>query len=157
MLDDRLARQLVREFNKIEGIDRAPYEAEISELKRFTSLEEVTVKELERFVYVFQPGGMLRNRPGVNVMIANHLPLAGGPQVETELRLLLGEIRDGRLDPFQAHCEYEHLHPFTDGNGRSGRALWTWHMIKTGQEHRLIIGFLHNFYYQTLSQFHKKV
>lgn len=42
---------------------------------------------------------------------------------------------------------YETLHPFTDGNGRSGRALWLWAM---GGIHRAPLGFLHHFYYQAL-------
>ena len=36
-------------------------------------------------------------------------------------------------------------HPFTDGNGRSGRALWLWQM-----NNHAPFGFLHTFYYQTL-------
>jgi hypothetical protein len=35
--------------------------------------------------------------------------------------------------------------PTTDGNGRSGRALWLWCM-----RGRAPLGFLHQFYYQTL-------
>jgi hypothetical protein len=37
-------------------------------------------------------------------------------------------------------------------NGRSGRAVWLWHMTLLGQQRRaLAIGFLHNFYYQALA------
>ena len=49
------------------------------------------------------------------------------------------------LGACETHVRYELLHPFLDGNGRSGRALWLWLM---GQAP---LGFLHTFYYQTLS------
>jgi hypothetical protein len=31
-------------------------------------------------------------------------------------------VRD--IGPYPAHIRYEKLHPFMDGNGRSGRAIW---------------------------------
>lgn len=31
-----------------------------------------------------------------------------------------------------AHVEYEDIHPFPDGNGRSGRILYNWHRLKMG-------------------------
>lgn len=145
------------ESNAIEGILRSPTNAEVDEFLRFTSLDEVTPLELIRFVRVFQPDAMLRSRPGMNVYIGNHRPIMGGPMVEEELRLLLHEIHAGKLAPFEAHCEYEHLHPFTDGNGRSGRALWAQMMVKAGKQEwfHLPLGFLHKFYYDALSRFHR--
>jgi len=50
-----------------------------------------------------------------------------------------------RTHAFEVHLDYEHLHPFTDGNGRSARMLWAWQMRE------FPLGFLHTFYYQALS------
>lgn len=30
------------------------------------------------------------------------------------------------------HVEFEDLHPFPDGNGRTGRILYNWHRIQLG-------------------------
>lgn len=41
-------------------------------------------------------------------------------------------------DPKQAHIEFEKIHPFVDGNGRTGRMLMWWMEIKQGKEPTLI-------------------
>lgn len=42
------------------------------------------------------------------------------------------------LLPKQMHIEFEHIHPFIDGNGRTGRLLMWWHEIRLGQEPTVI-------------------
>jgi Fic family protein len=53
------------------------------------------------------------------------------------------------FSPYQQHHQYESLHPFTDGNGRSGRTIWAWHMMRVGRD-PFALPFLHRFYYQAL-------
>jgi Fic family protein len=84
----------------------------------------------------------------MNVCVGSHTPPEGGEHIVVQLQALLTAINENILSPFEAHLKYEALHPFTDGNGRSGRAIWYWMMKNTL---RVDLGFLHAFYYQTLN------
>lgn len=137
----------IRESNRIEGIIRDPKKKEVEEYKRFMSLQEVTLNDMIRFVAVYQPGAQLRDRKGLNVRVGNYFPPAG----EVLIKVMLGDILHAAqrdvcpIDAYEAHHRYESLHPFTDGNGRSGRMLWMW-MMRSAP-----LGFLHTWYYQSLN------
>ena len=135
----------VRESNRIEGIKREPTNAEIEAHLDFLDAKEIYVSHFELFVEQVQPNARLRRLPHMNVRVGNHIPPTGGPGVEASLNGLLHCVSD----PWKAHCMYEDLHPFTDGNGRSGRVFW---LRLMGGIEAAPLGFLHHFYYQTLSQ-----
>jgi hypothetical protein len=142
--------ELVRESNRIEGILREPTTAELIEFERFLTIEDVTISDLVAFVNVYQPGAVLRDHDGFDVRVGNHIPPRGGVEIPHMLGSLLYDIRKG-ASAWDAHCRYETIHPFTDGNGRSGRMLWYWQMANSGGWPRASgLGFLHAFYYQTL-------
>ena len=134
----------IEESNRIEGIHRGPLSSEIDAYMVLLQQEHVTIPALQAFVSVIRHGAILRDTIGLDVQIGDYLPPLGGPEVVHELRSILARVSDG-LDPHQVHLDYENLHPFTDGNGRSGRVLWLKMMGGKAP-----LGFLHEFYYQTL-------
>ena len=134
----------VRESNQIEGITRV-LTYEIKAHKKLLALSEITIPDLEAFVATIAQGAVLRRQVGLDVRVANHVAPRGGPDIEIALGDILGNIKHGRKESYATHLRYEYLHPFTDGNGRSGRVLWLWQ--RRGEAP---LGFLHHFYYDTL-------
>ena len=134
------------ESNRIEGIEETTPE-QVAATARFLSRESITISDLVDLVAVYQPNARPRFVQGLNVRVGNHIPMPGGPAVQARLAALL-ENKDCPRGAYAMHIEYETIHPFTDGNGRSGRALWLWYM---GGMKKAPLGFLHHFYYQTLA------
>lgn len=144
--------EFVAESNRIEGIDdvsRKDMEAH----EELLALWELSVKDIERFVSLVQPNAILRRPIGLNVRVGNYIAPAGGPKIEPALKKLLGLVNrdwveEGHCDhaAYKAHLAYENLHPFSDGNGRSGRAIWLW--MRRGLTG---CGFLHEWNKQVLS------
>ena len=144
-------RRFVAESNKIEGKLDGPSKREIDAHKDFLANPKPDSLAVCRFVKDVA-GAPLRGSPGMNVRVGNHRPISGGPEVAERLKEIILRVTELKVDPWKIHNEYETLHPFMDGNGRSGRALWLWQMIYQGNDpYALRRGFLHSFYYQTLS------
>jgi len=146
-------RTFVRESNRIEGITRAPLQRELRAHADLIRCDAIQLGDLCRFVAAVQPGATLRDASGMNVRVGSHIAPPGGPAIrERMFELLDAVVFDA--DPFVTHCTYETIHPFMDGNGRSGRALWLWQMIRRKRAlYALHTGFLHLFYYQALQAF----
>ena len=134
----------VKESNAIEGILREPTDAELQGHVDFLA-GDITIEALEIFVSWVQPDAVLRREVGMNVQVGGYVAPPGGPEIEPALI----DVLYGGWTPWQRHVEYERLHPFMDGNGRSGRVLWLHNM---GGLECVPLGFLHTFYYQTLRE-----
>lgn len=140
--------EFIVESNRIEGIHRAPTWDEIAATEKFLRLSRIEIDDLAALVGAYEPGAVLRGAPGLNVRIGGRRAPDGGPKILTMLGELLRIVNKSLTTPYEAHRVYEYLHPFTDGNGRSGRTLWLWMMDGVSSR-----GFLHEFYYQTLENF----
>jgi len=58
------------------------------------------------------------------------------------------------MDSWEAHNEFERVHPFQDLNGRTGRLIWLSKAVNEGYD--FSIPFLQAYYYQTLSIYERK-
>lgn len=132
-------REHIKQSNLIENVDD-PLEV-VQSLKAWRYLqnknelsEEIILKTHYLIMERIWPqiAGQFRT---VGVQVGNRLC---PPHTEVRALLDLWMSQFTTMTPQQAHVEFEHIHPFRDGNGRTGRMLMWWHEKRIGLEPTLI-------------------
>ena len=85
----------------------------------------------------------------IQVYIGNHTP----PQPMLITYLVEKMFDSMQWDPWMFHCEFESIHPFVDGNGRIGRALYNAMLIKNGDKPVIIESKKRFEYYHKLQEY----
>ena len=137
--------EFAKESNRIDGITNAEANERMFEkLEAFLKFKELTAVR----VCEFNEWGRLRRMEGMNVRIGGRECLPGGDSLKHHFALIIHKLCE--RSAFVNHVDFERFHPFTDGNGRTGRAIWLWQMVNQ-HDYDLSLGFLHKWYYQSLA------
>lgn len=137
---------MLRESNLIEGVEG---KTALTQARRawdyvmmYDSLNNQIVKETHRILMEKQP--IERKYRGD----WRDVPVSIGGQIKSQSKPVLDSLmRDWckktntvgkNFDPVTLHIDFENIHPFIDGNGRMGRILLNWHLVKRNNSPLLI-------------------
>lgn len=155
---NRAVDSFLRESNAIEGVfgDDALSDAwdawsHAMTLKRITPDDVCDIHKLLMRRLDFNIAGRIRRVP---VFVGSYVCPQPGQlnrmlfQWCEKWDLLKQHDRLAESDFKRSHVEFESIHPFQDGNGRTGRILLNWLRVKSGQEVLIIYANERGDYYQ---------
>lgn len=143
-------KKYIHESNLIESIDDPAYDKQgmiaWNYLKKQSELNFSVIMKVQKTITLLQDDlqphqrGYSRSTSKVNVFIGGHIAPSWW-LVDDMLNNWLLDIKENwqTLDPIEMHLRFEHIHPFADGNGRTGRMLLWWHEIKLEQKPTLFL------------------
>jgi hypothetical protein len=98
---------------------RDPTEDEIATHERLLKLVQLHPTTVGDFQAAIAPGKPLRERPGMNVRVGNHIAPEGGPNIIRRLQRILSNANDASRSPWSVHIAFETLH-----RGEATKALY---------------------------------
>lgn len=155
-----LTSRYIHESNLIEGVDVPYYDQCANEawehLWGYDTLSVAAICEthslLMRDSPIAKPGQLRESR----VWMRYHeieFDLLPWEKVPEQLAQWVNTINEdlNKLDPMAMHQQFEHIHPFTDGNGRVGRLLLWWHELRIGRAPTLLLAQGKDSYFEDLT------
>jgi len=116
-------------FAAIKEVERWIAEGREISARAILDLHQTVMRDLDP-----DWAGRLRNAP-VFIKGTRHTP-PNAAHVSGELDALVARQKQSALHPVlvaaETHFRFESLHPFFDGNGRTGRLLMNWQLLRAG-------------------------
>lgn len=139
-------RYMLKESNAIEGeYDEVNLIAAVKAwdyIMKFSVINNQIIKETHRIL--MEPCGIDSRCRGD----FRNVPVTIGGELKSQPRIVIDSLMrdwcdktntvDRNFDPVTLHIEFENIHPFIDGNGRMGRILLNWHLIKRNKAELLV-------------------
>jgi hypothetical protein len=122
----------VRVSNRMAGITREPTPSEISAHRGLLAANALRVENLEMFVHHVAEGARVRSEACAHAESTDEVTTSA-EQLKADLATIVLAAQKHAASPQRLHRIYTMLSPFTDGNGRCGRALLMWQIMRASQ------------------------
>lgn len=143
---EKNVRLMLKESNAIEGeYDQKSLNAAVKAwnyIMMFDTVNNMLIKETHRIL--MQPQFLEAKYKGD----FRDIPVWIGGEKKDQPKIVIDSLMrdwctmtnkvDRNFDPVTLHIKFEDIHPFVDGNGRMGRILLNWHLVKRNKAPLLI-------------------
>lgn len=136
------------ESNLIEGYDNPEFDRQMKVAWDLLMKEDVLthgiIKKVQKILTLKQDDLLPNQRGYYRGEAANNLEVMIGGRMAKPSWMVQSLMDNWLLDylhlsPKGAHIRFEHIHPFADGNGRTGRMLMWWSEIKVAHTEPTLI------------------